>query len=128
MRAYNSDITIEEFIQKYAQPFDATTDNYFREPFARDVSEGKISDLFQAHSYHTKIPVDAITSYLEHYTELGNLIFDPFCGSGMTGAACIIAKRVGILSDLPPAACHISSNYCYPFPVQIHTTKRYLES
>jgi hypothetical protein len=109
MKAYNSDIMVEEFIPRYAKPYDPTTDNYFREPFARDVSEGKISDLFQAHSYHTKIPMDAIISYLEHYTEPGNLILDPFLGSGMTGAACIFAKRIGILSDLSPAACHIAS-------------------
>jgi hypothetical protein len=34
MKAYNSDITIEEFIARHAKPYDAATDNYFREPFA----------------------------------------------------------------------------------------------
>jgi hypothetical protein len=34
MRAYNSDITVEEFMGRYAKPYDPATDNYFREPFA----------------------------------------------------------------------------------------------
>jgi DNA modification methylase len=116
MKAYNSDITIEEFIAKHAKPYDPATDNYFREPFAHDILEGKSSELFQAHAYHTKLPVGAIIPYLQNYTEPGDLVFDPFCGSGMTGVACLMINRIGILSDLSPIACHIASNYCSPFP------------
>jgi hypothetical protein len=33
MRAYHSDITVEEFIVRHAEPYDLATDNCFQEPF-----------------------------------------------------------------------------------------------
>ena len=60
---------------------------YHREPFAADVSEGKTDPIYKAHSYHTKVPHKAIIRYILHYTEPGDIVFDGFCGSGMTGVA-----------------------------------------
>ena len=60
---------------------------YIREPFAADVSEGKNDPIYNAHSYHTKVPHKAIMRYILHYTEPGDIVFDGFCGTGMTGVA-----------------------------------------
>jgi DNA modification methylase len=60
---------------------------YQREPFAADVSEGKNHPIYNAHSYHTKVPHRAIMRYILHYTEPGDIVFDGFCGTGMTGVA-----------------------------------------
>jgi hypothetical protein len=49
MKAYNSDITVEEFIAQHATPYDEVTDNYFREPFAKDTKVGKNNAIY-AHS------------------------------------------------------------------------------
>jgi DNA modification methylase/predicted RNA-binding Zn-ribbon protein involved in translation (DUF1610 family) len=62
-------------------------DDYHREPFATDVSEGKNDPIYNAHSYHTKVPHKAIMRYILHYTEPGDIVFDGFCGTGMTGVA-----------------------------------------
>jgi len=61
--------------------------HYHREPFAVDVSEGKNDPIYNAHSYHTKVPHKAIMRYILHYTEPGDIVFDGFCGTGMTGVA-----------------------------------------
>ena len=61
--------------------------DYHREPFAADVSEGKNDPIYNAHSYHTKVPHKAIMRYILHYTEPGDIVFDGFCGTGMTGVA-----------------------------------------
>ena len=61
--------------------------DYHREPFASDVSEGKNNRIYNAHSYHTKVPHPAIMRYILHYTDPGDLVFDGFCGTGMTGVA-----------------------------------------
>ncbi len=61
--------------------------SYHREPFAADVSEGKNDPIYNAHSYHTKVPHKAIMRYILHYTEPGDIVFDGFCGTGMTGVA-----------------------------------------
>ena len=63
------------------------TELYHREPFAADVSEGKNDPIYNAHSYHTKVPHKAIMRYILHYTEPGDIVFDGFCGTGMTGVA-----------------------------------------
>jgi len=60
---------------------------YHREPFATDVSEGKNDPIYNAHSYHTKVPHKAIMRYILHYTDPGDIVFDGFCGTGMTGVA-----------------------------------------
>jgi hypothetical protein len=78
---------IEDFIKYYGKPYDPATDDYHREPFAADVSEGKNDPIYNAHSYHTKVPHKAIMRYILHYTEPGDVVFDGFCGTGMTGVA-----------------------------------------
>ncbi|MCI6377636.1 MAG: hypothetical protein MR842_07765 [Clostridiales bacterium] len=43
---------IEEFIRENGTPYDEATDDYHREPFAADVSEGKGDVVYGAHNYH----------------------------------------------------------------------------
>ena len=78
---------IGDFIKHYGKPYDPDNDDYRREPFASDVSEGKNDPIYNAHSYHTKVPHKAIMRYILHYTEPGDVVFDGFCGTGMTGVA-----------------------------------------
>ncbi|MCH8876807.1 MAG: DNA methylase [Chloroflexi bacterium] len=78
---------IEHFIQHYGKPYNPDKDDYRREPFAADVSEGKNDPIYRAHSYHTKVPHKAVMRYILHYTEPGDVVFDGFTGTGMTGVA-----------------------------------------
>lgn len=125
---------IEDFIKEYGTPYDESTDDYHREPFAADVSEGKGDSIYNAHSYHTKVPYKAIMNYILHYTNPGDIVFDGFCGTGMTGVAAQMcgstdisieamfkardkkiqwgARKV-ILNDLSPAATLVAYNYNY---------------
>ena len=120
---------IEEFIAENGTPYDEETDDYHREPFAADVSEGKNDPIYGSHNYHTKVPPKAIMRYILHYTNPGDVILDGFSGSGMTGVA---ARKCGnpehvfrmqiehemptvkwgvrkaILNDLSPAATFIT--------------------
>jgi hypothetical protein len=132
----NDDQALRDFVAKYARPYDPESDDYDRPPFAADIKEGKNDPIYNAHSYHTKVPPRSIIPYILHYTKPGDLVLDPFCGSGMTGVAaqmCVnppadlleqfpeLKERVGprhtILNDLSPAACHIAYNYNTPVDV-----------
>ncbi len=123
-----SDFIAEWEAQKPEQPEGY---HYHREPFAADVSEGKNDPIYNAHSYHTKVPHKAIMRYILHYTEPGDIVFDGFCGTGMTGVAGALSAELGsertpqvtdvskgerkvILSDLSPIACFISSSLLRP--------------
>ena len=77
---------IEDFVRCYGKPYDSSL-TYTKEPFAADVSEGKNDPIYNAHSYHTKVPHKAIMRYILHYTHPGDLVYDGFCGTGMTGVA-----------------------------------------
>jgi len=77
---------IGDFLKAYGTPYDPKKP-YHREPFAADVSEGKNHPIYNAHSYHTKVPHRAIMKFILHYTEPGEMIFDGFAGTGMAGVA-----------------------------------------
>lgn len=123
---------VADFIREHGAPYDETADDYHCEPFAADVSEGKNDPIYMAHSYHTKVPYKAIMRYILHYTKPGDIIFDGFCGTGMTGVAAQMCgcpdadfkrqierempgvewgARKAILNDLSPAAAFIAHNY-----------------
>lgn len=129
---------IGDFIRENGKPYDEATDDYHREPFAADVSEGKNDPIYNAHSYHTKVPHKAIMRYILHYTKPGDIVFDGFCGTGMTGVAAQMCgnpdaefkmkiesempgvqwgARKAILNDLSPAATFIAYNYNTPVDV-----------
>ena len=123
---------IEEFLKENGTVYDESSDDYHREPFAADVSEGKSDPIYVAHSYHTKVPHKAIMRYILHYTNPGDVILDGFCGSGMAGVAAQMCgvddnlqkatllhdipyakwgARKAILSDLAPIASFLARNY-----------------
>lgn len=97
------------------------------EPYAADISEGKNNPIYMAHAYHTKVPHPAIMRYILHYTQPGDIVFDGFAGTGMTGVAagkCAevneitknaqIGLRRAICNDLSPIASFISYNFNNP--------------
>jgi DNA modification methylase len=95
-----------DFVRHHGKPYDPDL-RYHREPFAADVTEGKNDPIYNAHSYHTKVPHKAIMRYILHYTEPGDLIFDGFCGTGMAGVAahmCASLEAVGSLGLLVTAS------------------------
>lgn len=111
-----------------------------KEPYASDVSEGKNNPIYNAHSYHTKVPHPAIMRYILHYTQPGDIVLDGFCGTGMTGVAAqmcgnpdidlktkieaeyaslgykkpVWGTRHAVLGDLSPVASFIAYNYNTP--------------
>lgn len=72
------------------------------------------SALYTAHSYHTKVPPEAIVPFINHFTQPGDVVLDLFCGSGMTGVAASMTGRNAILNDLSPAATHLAWNHTNP--------------
>src|SRR5262249_11514535 len=53
----------------------------------RVVSGQRNTAFYNAHSYHTKLPPEAVATFLKHFTRPDDVVLDPFCGTGMTGVA-----------------------------------------
>src|SRR5215212_3674799 len=80
-------------------------------PHRGSISAGKSTYAYAAHSYPTKVPPEAIEPFIEHYTEPGAVVLDPFCGSGMTGLAARRTGRRAVLNDLSSLAVHLAYNH-----------------
>lgn len=148
-----NDFIVEWEMQKQKIP-GSRNDFHVDEPYASDVSEGKNNPIYNAHSYHTKVPHPAIMRYILHYTQPGDIVLDGFAGTGMTGIAAQLCgapdpltkqkiesewrtmfnktpewgARTSIISDLSPIATFIAYNYNIPIDVEsfIADTQRML--
>ncbi len=88
-----------------------------------DFQYKKSGTIFNMHSYWTKQPIDPIVFFIEKYSKNGDVVLDPFSGTGMTGIAAIQTNRKAILNDLSPVSIHISKGYCTNYNIQKNLSK-----
>ena len=99
---------IHEFVRLFASS-DSLDDEYLKTPFSGDMHVSTRHPVYSFHPYHTKVPPDIIKNLIEHYTDIGDLIFDGFAGTGMTGVAARESGRNAVIGDLCPIASFISA-------------------
>jgi hypothetical protein len=108
---------LRRFVEKHATPYDPETDDYNVPPFDQPITTTKATAIYNMHTYWSKKPPDAIRQYIRHYTQPGDVVLDPMCGSGTTALAALIEGRTAIAIDLSPAATFIAKHYCTPVDV-----------
>ena len=74
------------------------------------------SSIYRLFNYHTKVNPEIARAFIQTYTIPGQVVLDPFCGSGMLGLGAhhglkVEEHRKVILSDLSPAAAHLAWAY-----------------
>jgi hypothetical protein len=79
--------------------------------------------VYMAHAYLTKVPVAGIVPFIEAFTSEGEVVLDPFAGSGMTGVAALMTGRRARLFDVSVLGRHIGTNYVNQVPEE-HLRKR----
>src|SRR5262245_59022471 len=107
---------LRAFVEEHlaVHPYDPVSDDYDLPAFAKPIEATKVTAIYNMHTYWSKKPHDAIREYIRHYTQKGDLVLDPFCGSGGTALAALMEGRKAIAIDRSPAATFISKNYCTP--------------
>lgn len=106
---------LRPFVAEHATPYDPETDSHSVPAFDQPINTTKTTPIYNMHSYHPgKKPHDAIRQYIRHYTQPGDIVLDPFCGSGGTALAALLEGRAAIAIDVSPAATFITKNYCRP--------------
>jgi len=115
---------VEEFVRRYGTPY-ASASEYSRVPYCGTLRASKRHPVYSFHPYHTKVPPDVIRLLIEHYTMPGDLVFDGFGGTGMTGVAARDSNRHAIIGDLSPIATFISSvnNRSHDYHTAVETLK-----
>jgi 16S rRNA G966 N2-methylase RsmD len=66
------------------------------------------------HKYWARKPHNVVAEYIKHYSKEGEIILDPFAGSGVTATEAIKLGRKGIAIDLNPIATFIAKSTIVP--------------
>ena len=82
-----------------------------------DIYYKKSGIVFNQHQYWTKQPLESIDYFILEHTNKGDVVLDPFCGTGMTGVSSIRLNRNVHLSDISYICRHISNSYTTYFDV-----------
>lgn len=67
-----------------------------------------ISKIYKIHKYWSRKPWYIVSKYIEKYSNPGDIVLDPFCGSGVTGLESICLNRNFIGGDLNPMSILIT--------------------
>ena len=73
--------------------------------------------IYAMHKYWSKKPYNIIRNFIEQYTSPGDVVLDPFCGSGVSIIESVVGDRKAIGIDINPAAIFITRQALQLAPV-----------
>src|SRR5881275_800230 len=65
---------------------------------------------YGVHPYFTRRPANVVRAYIERYSREGDVVLDPFGGTGVTAIEAFLIGRRAIQNDLNPFANFIARN------------------
>src|SRR5438093_6161903 len=65
---------------------------------------------YGVHPYFTRRPANVVRAYIERYSREGDVVLDPFGGTGVTAIEAFLLGRKAIQNDLNPFANFIARN------------------
>ena len=83
------------------------------------------TSMYLMHKYWARKPHNVVSQYIETYTKEGEIVLDPFCGSGPTPIEAIKSGRKGIGIDLNPISTFVTRMTA--MPVDINSIKKTFE-
>ena len=90
--------------------------DYLNRPLPKEIPVKKQSTArhFGVHGYFTKQAWNIVSHYIKHFTQPGDLVLDPFVGSGVTSIESLMLVRKTIGIDLNPLPIFIIKSLCEP--------------
>ncbi|MDR1450838.1 MAG: type I restriction enzyme HsdR N-terminal domain-containing protein [Helicobacteraceae bacterium] len=90
--------------------------DYLNRPLLEEISVKKRAAKrhFGVHGYFTRQSWNIVQAYIKNYSRPGDLVLDPFGGSGVTVIEALMAGRKGINIDLNPMAVFLVTSLIAP--------------
>jgi ribosomal protein L11 methylase PrmA len=63
---------------------------------------------YAMHRYWARKPYNIVAEFIKYYTKPGEIVLDPFCGSGVTIVEALILRRKAIAVDIDPMATFVT--------------------
>lgn len=105
---------LRSFVEQNSTNYDPAIDDFDTPAFNQPIETTRAAAIYNMHVYWAKKPHQAIRQYIRHYTKPGDIVLDPFCGSGGTAVSALLDGRKAIAIDRSPAATFITKNHCTP--------------
>lgn len=70
--------------------------------------------MYLIHKYWARKPHNVVSEYIRHYSKEGEIVLDPFGGSGVTAMEALKAGRKAISMDLNPMSAFLIENTLSP--------------
>ena len=74
--------------------------------------KNKFPERYKIHQYWSRKPWYVVRKYIETFTNQGDIVLDPFVGSGVTACEALALRRRVIGCDLNPIAVMITRLTC----------------
>jgi len=74
----------------------------------------KHTSTYLMHKFWARKPYNVVSDYIEHYSKKGEIVLDPFCGSGVTAIEAIKSGRKAIAIDIDPLAIFVARMTALP--------------
>ena len=73
-----------------------------------DYSAESYTGIYGVHKYWSKKPYNIIRHFIEKYSQVEEIVLDPFCGSGISIIESILSNRKAVGFDINPSAIFIT--------------------
>ncbi|OUD15324.1 DNA methyltransferase [Thioflexithrix psekupsensis] len=99
----------------HAQPFD-----YLNRPLLEEIPVKKQAARrhFGVHGYFTKQAWNVVNRYIQNFSQKGDLVLDPFGGSGVTAIEAMMLERRAIHLDLNPMSAFLVGSLIRPVKLE----------
>lgn len=88
----------------------------FDKPESNNHVAESYTGIYSMHKYWSKKPHNIIRNFILKYSNKGEIILDPFCGSGISVAEAIFTDKKAIGIDINPSAIFISKQMLTKVP------------